>query len=318
MNNFSYILKLETLPANLQDMVTEAQAACTKDGEFYLYLDDEDENASFPSFKCFYLYYCENVFAGFLSIFIQDVSSACISGFVLPEYRRKHIFTALFQNACEELSKLPTPIHDIEFHIPLHDATATTPAIQFLKQNGYSLHHEEYLLCYDFDNSDLKTNSNSGLISDSKISLEPDSNFDCEFDEENSEYTFWLGDTYIGGCLIYTPEPYAAPDCEPAYVTTPEHEPAYATTPEHEPAYVTAPEHEPVYATIYDYEILEEYRGNGYGKNGLLAILKDLQEQKIQKVLLHVSGLNKKAHSLYISCGFQVQSGFSVHKPSDV
>lgn len=286
MNNFSYILKLETLPANLQDMVTEAQAACTKDGEFYLYLDDEDENASFPSFKCFYLYYCENVFAGFLSIFIQDASSACISGFVLPEYRRKHIFTALFQNACEELSKLSTPIHDIEFHIPLHDATATTPAIQFLKQNGYSLHHEEYLLCYDFDNFD------------SKIYLKPDSNFDCEFDEENSEYTFWLGDTYIGGCLIYTPEPYAAPACEPPYAT--------------------APESEPSYATIYDYEILEEYRGNGYGKNGLLAILKDLQEQKIQKVLLHVSGLNKKAHSLYISCGFQVQSGFSVHKPSDV
>lgn len=99
---------------------------------------------------------------------------------------------------------------------------------------------------------------------------------DCEFDDTENEFTLWLDDTYIGGCFIYFSEDNNT-------------------------------------ATIYGYEIRDSYRGQGYGKLGLYLILKELQQLECDKVILHVTGKNKIAHNLYISCGFQTNSSFTVY-----
>lgn len=116
---------------------------------------------------------------------------------------------------------------------------------------------------------------------DKKIVLKkiPSNKSDLEllFDNSSNEFTLWIDENYIGECMIYFPEESAKS-----------------------------------YATIYDYEIQEVYRGMGYGKFGLYLILKELQNMQLQKAILHVSGLNKKAHSLYISCGFQINSSITV------
>lgn len=265
MNHFSYILKLNKLSDTLIYEISHLQSECKRlnNEEFYIYLDEDD--SFYGELKCFHLFYTEHVLAGFLSFFVQDDTSVCISGFVLPEYRRRHIFTMLYNSALNELSAYPELLKGIEFHLPDNKLETNLPAIHFLNKNGLIMHHQEFLLCYDLTHMDEYSR--------------PD-NIYTEYDEKENEFTLWLNDTYIGGCFIY----YSDDSCDSM--------------------------HE--YVTIYDYEILPEYRGKGYGTSGLLSILSALQNFNFRYVILHVSGENKIAHSMYISCGFTIQSYFSV------
>lgn len=265
MNHFSYILKLNTLSDSLTDEIYHLQKECEqqKHEEFYMYLDED--GSLYSDIKCFYLFYTEQVLAGFLSFFIEDDTSVCISGCVLPKYRGRHIFTRLYQSALNELSVYPELVKGIEFHLPDTPAGLSIPAVRFLNKNGLIMQRQEFLMMYDLTQPD-KYNC-------------PD-NIYTEYDENDNEFTIWLNDTYIGGCFIYYTED--STDSTPDYVT------------------------------IYDYEILPKYRGKCYGKTGLLSILSDLRESGFRHAILHVSGQNKIAHSMYISCGFTVQSGFSV------
>lgn len=58
------------------------------------------------------------------------------------------------------------------------------------------------------------------------------------------------------------------------------------------------------HAVIYEFFIYEEYRGNGYGSELLLLILKHLLEEDVSKILLHVNGANTVAHTMYSHHGF--------------
>ena len=58
------------------------------------------------------------------------------------------------------------------------------------------------------------------------------------------------------------------------------------------------------HAVIYEFYIYEEYRGNGYGSELLLLILKQLLDDGVSKILLHVNGANTVAHTMYSHHGF--------------
>ena len=58
------------------------------------------------------------------------------------------------------------------------------------------------------------------------------------------------------------------------------------------------------HVVIYEFQIYEEYRGNGYGSELLLLILDHLLKEDISKILLHVSGANIVAHAMYSHHGF--------------
>jgi len=58
------------------------------------------------------------------------------------------------------------------------------------------------------------------------------------------------------------------------------------------------------HGVIYDFQIFPEYRGNGYGTELLLLILKHLIENDIEKIFLHVNGANTAAHAMYSHHGF--------------
>lgn len=87
-----------------------------------------------------------------------------------------------------------------------------------------------------------------------------------ETDNDDYEFSLWSGDIYVGGCMIS----FFDDDT----------------------------------ACIYDYSIISELRGKGYGKHGLHLILNYLSDEESDSVCLHVSGANKKAVSLYLNCGF--------------
>lgn len=53
------------------------------------------------------------------------------------------------------------------------------------------------------------------------------------------------------------------------------------------------------HAVIYGFHVYDEYRGNGYGSEMLLLVLKQLLEEGVTKILLHVNGANTVAHTMY-------------------
>ena len=57
-------------------------------------------------------------------------------------------------------------------------------------------------------------------------------------------------------------------------------------------------------AIIYNVEIEEKYRGRGYGTETLLLVLEYLKNSKYEKIILHVSSLNKIAYGMYSRHGF--------------
>ncbi|MDE5780879.1 MAG: GNAT family N-acetyltransferase [Lachnospiraceae bacterium] len=61
------------------------------------------------------------------------------------------------------------------------------------------------------------------------------------------------------------------------------------------------------YASIFDFEVIEKYRGKGYGREALLMLIEYLIKLNISSITLNVSSKNKKAHKLYTSHGFFIK-----------
>ena len=61
-------------------------------------------------------------------------------------------------------------------------------------------------------------------------------------------------------------------------------------------------------SSIYNFEILENYRGKKWGTEFLLLLLKDLTESGSSKILLHVSSSNKTAYHMYLHHGFTMHT----------
>jgi GNAT superfamily N-acetyltransferase len=55
---------------------------------------------------------------------------------------------------------------------------------------------------------------------------------------------------------------------------------------------------------VYDIEVVEKYRGQGYGRATMLAGIEKARELRADTVGLHVFGHNALAHALYKSLGF--------------
>lgn len=58
-------------------------------------------------------------------------------------------------------------------------------------------------------------------------------------------------------------------------------------------------------AFIFDFLILEEFRGKGYGTQSMIALDNEAKKHKISKVSLHVFAHNKRAIDLYEKVGFK-------------
>ncbi len=61
-------------------------------------------------------------------------------------------------------------------------------------------------------------------------------------------------------------------------------------------------------AFIYEIEIIEAFRGKGYGKQTMLVLEDKVKEMGLDKISLHVFGHNDRAISLYSKVGYETTS----------
>ena len=232
--------------------------------------DESLENTSVTSdskLPIAYLCSYDNHFVGYLTVFFSSLSDINLYACVLPDYRNQGVLSSILNELNNDIKNAGINPECIYFPINklINSADSTSDtAIHYLTKRGYSIAHIEYKMCYYFNSSDSENNNNSNSfdnLSDCPLEL-----LTRDYDENTSEYTFWIGDDYIGGCMIYK---YNAKSL-----------------------------------CIFDYEIEASKRGKGYGKCGLKLILNYLAKDNYNIVSLHVSKANKKACSLYQSCGF--------------
>jgi hypothetical protein len=163
-----------------------------------------------------------NKILGVLSICEYSIDTLCIYSLIAPEFRNNHIFSTLFDMLQKNLKTPDSPYKHLEFHLPCTNNEFFNPAVFLLNTYNFNFSHEEYLLSYSLEeNSSLKTISNE---------------IDVIYDNSIQEFTLWINDNCIGGCMIYSSED------------------------------------DKTFATIYDYEIVSKYQGKGYGKIGLYLI----------------------------------------------
>lgn len=274
MLNTHNITGLNQLNTGLALDISHMIEICGKyDNTTYDIFMDNGENCN--DIKCFYYYIEDGIIVSFLSLFMPFEDCLNVYGCTLPAYRNKGIFTLLLSALTNELKQ-----HDISSDILTFPIKSKSPAfknaIQYLNNRHYSIKDTEYMLSYDLRNTTNKQDE-THLTSDI-------SNLELEYEEtENeNEYSLWLDNNYIGGCLIY-------------YSNINNDNNDYDN---HSGTSVTA--------TIYDYGIADKYQGLGYGKAGLKLILDSLKHNNISYVILHTSGSNKKAFNLYTGCGFNI------------
>jgi len=68
-------------------------------------------------------------------------------------------------------------------------------------------------------------------------------------------------------------------------------------------------------AFIYDFEIDQNYRGQGYGKKTLLLLEDHAKSLGIHKLSLHVFGHNENAYALYRKMGYHA---YSIHMSKEI
>jgi RimJ/RimL family protein N-acetyltransferase len=216
------------------------------DGDFY---DAELESPEFqPPFPIFYLIYDKTILIGFLSYSLFPIKENCFDifgyAFIHPNRRKEGLFAQLLRNSTIYLKKASNRLNCIYF--PTKNTTA----------------HSSDHFFYDYSEYIMKKQL---VFSNSTYA-----NLDLEYEENEygKEYSLWLEDTYIGGCLIASIGP--------------------------------------VEAMIYEFGIIDSMQGQGYGKIGLKLICDALHQKQFETVSLQVSSKNKIAHSLYLNCGFQV------------
>lgn len=228
----------------------------------------ENDLNCLDNLPCFYLLYSsDNDLICFVSLFSDRtaetaaenlISSLFIYGITQPEFRRHHHFSKLLHFVLCRLNQNSLPLETLYF--PINIKMRQSVINHYLDSNTISYEYSEYLMKKNLDN----------LIFTDKVNLGFSSLPELEYEENEygNEYSLWIEDTYIGGCLI---------------------------------EYINKDE-----AMIYQFGITDEKQGKGYGKLGLLLICQDLKNRHYALVSLQVTGKNKKAHRLYTDCGFEI------------
>ncbi len=207
---------------------------------------------------CFYLAYHDNTLCGLLTIFTPDLRECEIYAYVLPELRKKHIFTNLLSVAKQTLDA--RNIAKIHFVVEPESESGNAVAKKICGEVEYS----EYLLSYDMSIPIERTEH---------------TDLDIEIDEEKDDDVF----------LMYKDEKLLGMSNINYFHN---------------------------YATIYEYEIVPDMRGKGYGGILLNELLQYITDNEVDGIILNVNSKNEAAFKLYTHNNFIIKEQLNYYEYS--
>jgi len=221
-----------------------------------------------------YLYYVEDVLVAYLGISSFGGNNGEINGMTHPDFRRKGLFTKLFELATEECPK-----RNFNNILLLSDGKSRSGA-SFIKA-----------VCGDYDFSEyrMKLLNKTTLENINSISLRKAEKLDRrEIARQNAIFFYGLeeGDSFPEEEEIINVITYMV-ELKKAIIGK------------------IKIEYSDNSAFICGFGILPEFRGKGYGKEALSKVLCIINEENINDVELDVECKNNTALNLYKVCGFK-------------
>ncbi len=264
--------------------ITELQNICTQRKKLFMKLELElkfmlpkPNNTISLDYVNEFLCYSDDLLIGYLGIFNLGGDTAELTGMVHPHYRRRGVFTKLYQLAMEECSR--RKFRNILLTCDRRSASGQA----FLSFTGATRSFSEHIM-------ELKEHLPYSNRND--ITLRRASNMDTETIMRINYACF--GMTGFTGIM---PEKEA--------------EMNRITYMIEQKSSVIGKIRTEIYGhngTISGFGILPEYRGKGYGEQALKAAIDILCKKGITNIGLQVDAENKKAVCLYKSCGFVKES----------
>lgn len=230
-----------------------------------------------------FLYYVEDVLVAYLGISSFGGNNAEVNGMTHPDFRRKGLFTKLFELAIDECNK-----RNFDKILLLSDGKSISGAF-FIK----AVHGK-----YDFSEYRMKLLNKTTLENINSISLRKAEKADRkEIARQNAIFFYGLE------------------ECE----SFPEEEEIINTITymvELKEAIIgkIRIEYSDNYAFICGFGILPNFRCKGYGKSTLIEVLRIINKENINDVELDVECKNNIALNLYKACGFEEKSVMDYYK----
>jgi ribosomal protein S18 acetylase RimI-like enzyme len=230
-----------------------------------------------------FLYYIDDVLVAYLGISSFGGNIVEINGMTHPEFRRKGIFSKLFELSIDECKK-----RSFDKLLLLSDGKEQS-GVEFIKAVGANYDFSEYRMkqlnkinleninsislrkAGKLDGNDV-VRQNAMFFNDSdeeETSLEEGEKLTDEVNFDESTYMIELKNQIIGKINV---------------------------------------EYNENSAFIFGFGILPDFRGKGYGKAALKEALRLIREKNISKIELDVECKNDTALNLYKACGFEEQS----------
>ena len=232
--------------------------------------------------KSSFLLYEDDILISILIMFIPTQNEAEISGFTLPNYRRKGYFRKLLDKASNELKIYGVP--DILF-VCEQKSLQGKEAIKKLEGN------------YDFTEYSLKYNKINYPVPNcdlSKIQLYKPSVQDSEILIALSRQIF--NDSYKDAQSMVMKEFES------------EFRQQYLATLAGEFIGMGGISFEKDGAYIFGFGIAPKYQGKGFGKAMLKLMLDDLIKKNVDIIMIDVNSTNERAFNLYKKYGFRIQT----------
>ncbi|KLU65489.1 protease synthase and sporulation negative regulatory protein PAI 1 [Desulfosporosinus acididurans] len=235
----------------------------------------------------FLLYDCQTLIS-MLSMFIPSHLEVEISAMTRPEYRQNGYFTALLEQAVEELRS-----HNIPEILFVCEKPSDVGKDVLLNHLQASYEHTEYYMSIprggQYNLGKQRLSLTKATLQDLEILIQLSSEiFEDNYDDAKS---------LIQNCLnSQTRE-------------------QYLVTVDDKPMGIASVNHLAVEeASIFGLGILSEYRGNGYGQELLKLILKNLWNRGKQQVTLEVDSKNDRAFRLYQGMGFRIELAYDFYR----
>lgn len=270
--------------------IKKLQSICKKHDELEggIFLDN---SMNFNSdMNNIFTYYKDNKLVSYISLFAPNQKEVEISAYTMPKYRKKGCFKELLNKVIDEVKKYE--VKDLLFVCE----PQSVDGVAVVKKLEAEYEFSEYLLGYNskIDGSKIEFTSELKLKKCELEDLEKLIELNKEIFDEDYE----------------TSKSMVVKSFELDTITQ------YAASLNGEFIGIISTNINEGECSIFGLGILERFRGFGNGKAMVKLLLRELEENHIEDIIIEVDSKNEIAYKLYLSCGFEAEMTFDYYRKS--